>query len=477
MKNKYLKIEGWSDSTQNHFHCSVERYMKRLFSTFIVSFAIFLLFSVIFVQAETNALTETRKSALVKTLAHAQLDFGAFHFFENITGTDYFNEGGTFSALVTLDILDELDSIDINKAVAWLVSKQDNNSGGFGAFYGYDGTLLGFDLDFTYKAVHALKILNALDQLNTTALVNFVLARYNQSTGAFHELLTEAYGGQYARSHFALEFHTWIASMAYAVPNVISTYLGVSILADLDMLYLINVTKTFEWLMNTQASNGAFKPYPTASPTYLPGWSSLITNPFFVDRNGTGVPYTFAAIEALKNLGRLSTLGSDDKEKIKQYLLSSQAVNGNFFIHPDYDRWQLCYTYYAVITLSDVGMLQKTQDAVSKVVSHLLQQVQLLNPDNSWPLPQVNTESYGLFHETATDPLQDTFYAVSILNATGNLALLNQYTPRALQTRLNLVFLSTLVAFMTTVTMLIYVRKIQKKNTSIMQAGPSVTDF
>jgi prenyltransferase beta subunit len=409
-----------------------------------VSFAVFLLFSIVFVQVETNALTESKKSALVNTLSHAQLGLGAFHFFENITGTDYYNEGGTSQALITLSVLDMLSHVDVDKAVTYLASRQDNNSGGFGAFYGYDGTLLGFDLRFTYDVVHALKVLNSLDRINTTAVVNFVLARYNHSIGAFGELLTEAYGKKYAMSRFVLGFRTWNAEMAYAIPNVITTYLSVSILADLEMLRLINETKTFEWLMSCQASNGAFQPYPMASPTYLPGWSSLITNPFDVDRYGTGVPYTFAAVEALKNLGRLSDLDSSDRERIRQYLLSSQAVNGNFYIHPDYERLQLAYTYYAVTTLSDIGTLKETEDGVLKAVSHL-QQVQLLAVDNSFPLPQTSY-AYGLFHDTSTDPLEDTTYAVAILNVTSNLALLDQPTPKTLQTWPNLLIISALVA-------------------------------
>lgn len=438
--------------------------------TFLVSLTVFLLFSMIFVQVANSALFETRQSALMKTLTQVQLDFGAFHFFENISYTDYYNEGGTSSALLSLSILGGIGEIDLDKAVAYLVSKQDNRSGGFGAFYGYDGTFLGFDLDFTYVVVHTLRILNVLDRMNKTAVVNFVLARYNQSIGAFHELSTEAYGTRYAMSHFSLGFRAWNAHMAYEIPNIISTYFSVSILADLEMLHLINVTKTFEWIMNSQASNGAFQPYPNASATYLPGWSSLNINPFDVDHDGTGVPYTFAAVEALKNLGRLDDLSAEDRDKIKQYLLSSQGRGDNFYIHPEYDREQLSYTYYAIMTLSDIGMLQESKDAILKVTKHL-EQVQLLDTTNSFPLPQAYSSSYGLFYDTSTDPLTDTFYTISILNTTDNLDLLNQYTPRALQTRLNLILLSTLVALSPTVPILIYVeiRKKRKKNTSNVQ--------
>jgi hypothetical protein len=266
--------------------------------------------------------------------------------------------------------------------------------------------------------------------------------------------------------------------MAYAIPNVISTYLGVSILADLEMLDLINGTKTFEWIMSAQASNGAFKPYPSATYTYVPGWSSLISNPFDVDEQGTGVPYTFAAVEALKHLGHLEDLTSADRDQIAQYLVSCQGVDGNFSIHPSYNDKQLSYTYYAVTALDDITRLQETEDSISKVTEHVMNNAQLLDLDNSWPVPQsafrnlsllrLASDVYGLFHETSTDPIEDTFYAVSILNATGNLALLDQSTPKALQTRLNLVLLSIGVASVTTALfILITIRKQRLAKTNL----------
>lgn len=458
--------------------------MKRLILTFAALFALFLLFSTVLVQAGTSRLTETRKSSLVRSLAQAQMEVGAFHFFINITNADFFNEGGTSLALIVLSILDGLTSVDAEKAVSYLASAQ-KTSGGFGAFYGYDGRLLSYDLECTYTVVHALKILNALDRINATAVVDFVLARYNQSTGASQEFVTEAYGKKYALSSFGLHFRTEISDMAYAIPNVISTYESVSILADLDMLSRINVTRTAQWLLSSQASNGAFRPYPTAEPTYLPGWSSLITNPFDVDSNGTGVPYTFAAVEALKRLGRLDSLSQNDKEKIREYVLSSQVSNGNFNIHPDYHRPMLRYTFYAVITLADIDMLPESQNAVTKTIN-LLNEAELLNIDNSWPLPQsvytnyelyhYESDPYGLFLSTSTGPLGDTFYAVSILNATEDMALLDQTTPRAARTWLNLIILSALVTGTAVAIILITLRFRKKTQKPTAETKPQDTN-
>jgi prenyltransferase beta subunit len=457
--------------------------MKRLI-LLSVPIATLLFFSLIFPTAFAHELSETRQSALVETLSQSQLESGAFRFFRNITGTDYFNEGGTCSALTVLNVLGAFDKVSVGRAATYLASAQ-LDQGGFGKFPGQQD----YDMDFTYDVVRTLRTLNALDQINQTAAAGFMLARYNASTGAFHELLAESNGSQYAMSHFALGFSSWNAHMAYAVPNVISTYLGTSTLAELGLLHLLNATKTYEWLMSCRAGNGAFKPFPNASYSGLPGWSSLITNPFRVDRDGTGVPYTFAAVQALKNLGRLDSLSSQDREEIMQYLLSSQAKDGNFYIHPDYDDKKLAYAYYAVMTLLDLGLIQAAENNTAKTTNHLIHDdyVQMLYLDNSWPIPQsryhdfasfgLYADQYGLFHETSTDANTDTFYAVSILNATGSLALLDQPTPKALIASFNLTVLSVILTLIiTAVPITLYVilqkRKTQKKSLAAEPATP-----
>jgi hypothetical protein len=244
---------------------------------------------------------------------------------------------------------------------------------------------------------------------------------------------------------------------------VISTYLAVSTLADLGMLNLINVTKTAEWLMSCQASNAAFKPYPAAGPTSLPGYSSLVTNPFDVDHSGTGVPYTYAAVEALRCIGKLDSLSQNDKESIKEYLLSCQNGGGNFYIHADSDDWHNRYTYYAVITLRDIGMLDESQEALIDVVTHISDDIyfQELQLDDAFPLPVPRSYlsyKYGMFQEWSTDPLEDTFYAVMILNTTGNLGKLDQFTPRAQRTALYLLLYSAFAAAVATVTAFTFIR-------------------
>jgi prenyltransferase beta subunit len=437
---------------------------KRLLYLFAASFILSLLFSMVIVQAETGFISETRKSTLVTQLSQIQMESGAFHYFRDISGFPYYDQGSTGFALTIMSLLGSLDEVNVDRALAYIVTQQMKSGGGFGAFYDYYGQLISYDMGQTYYIVDCLKNLNALKMINTTAATDFMIARYNQSTGAFNEFLTKsAHGGAYAMASFSLTFHAAIGPMAYAVPNVISTYLGVSTLADLGMLSIINSTKTVAWLLSCVADNGGFKPFPNACPTFLPGWSSLISNPFDVDSAGAGLPYTFAVVEALKNLGKLDNLGSHARTQAAEYLLSCQDPYenlGTYSIFPGSDDSQIAYTYYAITALNDLtksqtsnsvaasdrgDLLSQFMNATSKVTERLLNKVQQLQLSNSWPVPQPALSYYGCFFDTGTDPLVDTSYALMILNSTNNLNLLDQPTARPLKTSLNLVVLSLLI--------------------------------
>lgn len=145
----------------------------------------------------------------------------------------------------------------------------------------------------------------------------------------------------------------------------------------------------------------------------------------------------------------------------------------------------LRYTFYAVITLADIDMLPESQNAVTKTIN-LLNEAELLNIDNSWPLPQsvytnyelyhYESDPYGLFLSTSTGPLGDTFYAVSILNATEDMALLDQTTPRAARTWLNLIILSALVTGTAVAIILITLRFRKKTQKPTAETKPQDTN-
>lgn len=443
--------------------------IKWLATSAAVTFFICVLFLSLVIQGTSSVISETRKTTLINRISGAQIDvLGAFHGFYVLRGHTYFDEAGTASALSIIESLNAADKIDLEGALDYIASTQNTLSGGFGAWIDhFDDTFRGFDLYTTYRVVHALKENGVLSKINLTALTGFVLSRYNASIGAFSELITEANGRQYAVSWFALGFRSWLDQVAYAIPNVITTFAGISVLADLDSLDLINVTRTLEFIMSTRAQNGLFKPYPTAHQENLPGWSSLLTNPFDVDSYGTGIPYTYAAVSTLKALGRLDTINQSDREKITRYILDCQAESGNFYIHKDYEDDESSYTFYAMMTLIDLNTQSQSDQAIAKVQKHILQ-AQNFETENQWPIPQPQHQIsvsdgnlYGLFRDGGGDPMSDSFRAVAILEATNALSLLDQPTPRSFTVLLNSIIISSLA---TVLVVLVAIAAITVKN-------------
>jgi prenyltransferase beta subunit len=353
----------------------------------IGTFFVSLLLSSVFAYVGTEALTETRKSALTNALSEGQIKgLGAFHWYDSPWGgywceRDYVSELSTADALLVLATLNASNRVNVDDAIKYICCKQyqsGTGAGGFGAKFDCDGTFLGCDLYSTYRVVNVLNSCNSLAKINQALLMDFVLKRYNGSIGAFHELITEIDGKQYASSRFPMVFRSYYDDVAYAIPNIITTCGGVCTLKELGKLYLINTTKTLEWVMHCQAENGMFGPYPDASYMPLPDWCPLKTNPFEVDRYGTGIPYTFAAISLLKTLERLDAVSAGDRQKIKDYIVACQTnATGMISVHKDYYYPKIAFTSNAVMTLYYLGMLDEAKDAVTKIENRL-QEVQRL---------------------------------------------------------------------------------------------------
>lgn len=109
-----------------------------------------------------------------------------------------------------------------------------------------------------YLVTTVLRQFGAENRANRTALLSLVMERYNETDGAFHELpfeVQESAGEmRYALCTFPLEEQAWDHG-GYAESNMISTFLAVSILANLDALDKINVTKTVNWILACKADN------------------------------------------------------------------------------------------------------------------------------------------------------------------------------------------------------------------------------
>lgn len=442
-------------------------------------FMIALLISASFVQAQTGLLRETRKLALVSILSRNQLPDGSFPSFmipvnESMTN-DHARPYVTAMDLSVLKMLNALDTADSGKALNYIYSTQ-NMTVGNSTLWGWPGLMDNIvnasDLYYPYTILNSLRLFNGSSLIDRQGLIQHVMARYNWSDGGFHEptirVQTASGEEEFDPCMFPLEFHA-DSDTAYACSNLISTFLGVSILADLDALSSINTTKTLEWVLSCKAENGVFKPFPTSTSENLPGWSSLLTNPFYVDSNGTGLAYTYAAVGTMKAL-EANVADLLDVARVEQYVVSCQYLYMNtteFRAYPE-DNSPAFFpsSFYALMTLHYIGALEKDAKLASTTVAYPLRYIQYwtLGFSDTWPIPSKVTEDYGLFYDLPAGPSTTTYFAVSMLNITGNLHLLDEPAPIVAATWTNLMELSTVTAASSlgfSVALLLTYRKIQ----------------
>jgi hypothetical protein len=413
--------------------------------SFVVGvFLVSLLVSVVFVETVENMLTETRRFALIRALS--QQDFNAFHEAQSLSVVAVF--GG-------------LQTVDLEKKIDFIVSEECLETanqtlwnwpipiGGFGNV-SYINELYG-----PYVITSVLKQFGAINRINRTALVNLVMERYNATEGAFRELpftvqesLQER---QYALCFFPLEEQAY-SHGGYADSNIISTFLAVSILANLEALDEINVTKTLNWVLACEAKNRIFRPSPKSTDMFY-----YLNRGFYVDYPyGTGIAYTYAALSTLRIFG-VNVYDAVDTEKIREYVISCKETwNGEVEFQPylgDLRTTDFYSTYYAIMILNQIGALKNETETISGVIAYIrwLQDLHLYFID-SWPIPTRSDSEYGLFyyHDLPTE----AYLAATILNVTNSLDLLDEHTPIVSRAWNNLFGLSVLTTFVATIVLL-----------------------
>lgn len=357
-------------------------------------------------QLTTGTLTETRKSALVNTLSQMQHWDGTFQDFSTDTQD---NLVSTAEAVIILRTLgsDVNNTIDAEKSKQYIVEHMN----------------LTRDLGIMQKIVLLSEYFNL--ELNRSSIIQFVLSRYNES-GAFYEPGGRCYFFMYVRDY----------RTAYSNPNIVSTYLAVDILTRLNALEEINVTKTIAWIVSCKTDSG-FKPFPVV----------MDQNPFYIDFNDIGVPYTYCGISALKTLGHLDDYISDvARHNMSSYIL--QCYDGfqhGFRIHRDADSYEteLFYSLCAVETLHNLRTLEQTEmmNIIRDIANHLVEEQKMRV--HGWPIPETEG-AYGLFYGSE-GAITGNYETVRILQLASMLHLLDSATPRAISTILNLVVVSFLI--------------------------------
>jgi hypothetical protein len=419
----------------------------------VAVFIVSLLVSIIIVQADAQIFTETERSAMINSLPKQSTDAAS-----------------TAQMLRALDALDGLGSVDVEKELNYIISEQTAGTENETLCWpSLVNSKLYNELYAPYVITTALRRFNAENRANRTAMLNLVMQRYNQTDGAFHELPFEqdqrSGGIPWALCNFPIDTQATVDG-GWADSNVISTFLAVSILANLNALDEINVTKTVNWIISCKANNGGFTPTPAGD------WESINKKGWYLDEwtimngNATGIPYTYAALSALRVLG-VNVTRVVNEEMLGNYITSCEKISpdgevefgwpysgitGEEEIDTDFFS-----TYYAVMLLNQFVSVENGTVAVSGVVAHIksLEDNAVLNFLRSWPIPQRDS-SYGFFPayygvyptEPFTDSYwaaDDAYFACSILNATNNLNILDKPTPIVSTTLYYLLALSALI--------------------------------
>lgn len=308
--------------------------MKRLLSTL---YMIVLLIGFIIGLAALLLPNMTRRDLTVMALVGLQENDGSFEHCQVRTA----------EALTIAAQLDMLEMIDVGKAIDDILNHTH------------------IELHTLYKVSRALESVNALDRLNRSMVKEFILERYDESSGGFHELLIEVNGTLRTIVDFPIQFRSTpeAQKIAWAIPNTISTFLALEIADVVNITDSLDQQKIMEFVEQCYNDEvGAFQPFPGTVKS---------NDPFDVDVYGCGLPYTYAGIRAKK------ILDNDIKEptKIRDYILQCCTSNPEykvtyFLIHPDglAGKKNEAFNYFAVKSMEDIKMLN---DEVKPIIDNI----------------------------------------------------------------------------------------------------------
>ncbi len=393
----------------------------------LISVAALLTFSVTTYLAliPPAAAFETRRQTLIRTLSLGQNPDGGFLSFSGLVPSSESCLPCTAEALIMSRELNSLEFINVSSAIDYIVSKQNQATGSFS----FGTSPLGLYMNTV--CVKALSTFNQLQLINGTKMVELVLDHYNESSGTFYE----PEGG----SGLPMVL---LNPDPYNQSNIVSTYLAISILDDLESLEVINTSKTIDWVADCIGVDGGFRPFPNASGVSASG--------FVTGYSGSGLPYTYCAIQILNILNQLETQNIVDEELLIEFIWNCQSSLGDFKIIPQgdpwfgaaYDREGIWETLYAFTALNLLGGLDANNEGFNAVITNTLDRQRLAYQfqifDVNWvqhgyssPFFLAYGQNYGLFSGDLYD-IGTSFCAVQILALAEALSYLDAFSPRCL---------------------------------------------
>ncbi|MHA1617023.1 MAG: prenyltransferase/squalene oxidase repeat-containing protein [Candidatus Njordarchaeales archaeon] len=355
---------------------------------------------------------------------------------------------------------DVLRGVRLNEVIDWLINQLEKNNWRVTKPYGIspEKYVISNASYFLFLTIRALSLWGAVDRINRTAVIEYVLDRYNETVGGFREIpppnktyaplwfpgLTD--GGYYSELIAFYRFFT--------MPNLLSTSLALGILYYLDALDMINVSKVIEFILACKTEKGFFKPSPYGKPgeTYP------------IDVNGTLVPYIYAGVMSLYYLDRLDLLNDTERENIGEYFIYLGISMDGKMLPGKYITWNREFAFSRAVinlelntlnvieTMGILGLAKEYESWLKKLALRFI-----YNPfspaihvpyTSAFPIPQPNdhyTYGEGTGHQ-AIAPIPA--YMLHCFDAAGIFNVLYTLTPRAVQCRENFEILAIITGLL-----------------------------
>uniref|UniRef100_A0A7N2LKB3 Geranylgeranyl transferase type-2 subunit beta n=2 Tax=Quercus lobata TaxID=97700 RepID=A0A7N2LKB3_QUELO len=257
---------------------------------------------------------------------------------------EHLRMSGAYWGLTTLDLLEKLDTVDVDEVVSWVMKCQ-HESGGFGGNIGHDPHIL-----YTLSAVQVLALFDKLNVLDIDKVTNYVAGLQNEDGSFSGDIWGEV--------------------------DTRFSYIAICCLSILRRLNKINVEKAVSYVVSCKNLDGGFGCTPggeshagqifccvaalslTGSLHHIDkdllGWWLCERQVKSGGLNGRpeklpDVCYSWWVLSSLIMIDRVHWI---NKEKLVKYILDCQDTeNGGISDRPD-DAVDVYHTYFGVAGLS-----------------------------------------------------------------------------------------------------------------------------
>ncbi|CAG8518352.1 4481_t:CDS:2 [Ambispora gerdemannii] len=285
--------------------------------------------------------------------------------------TEHLRLSGVYWGLTALDLLNNVDALDREEVVKYVVSCQHEN-GGFGAHLRHDPHIL-----YTLYAVQILVIEDAIDAVDIEKIVEYVSSLQDPTTGSF-------------------------AGDEWGEIDTRFSYSALSCLSLLKRLDAVDVNKAIDFIMKCKNFDGGFGSTPGAESHAgqifcCVGALAIVNSLHLVDadllgwwlcerqlKNGglNGRPekledvcYSWWVLSALSILGRLHWI---NKDKLIEFVLAAQDPESGGIADRPGDVVDVFHTLFGIAGLSLLGYPGlKPVDPVYCLPKHVVQRIGL----------------------------------------------------------------------------------------------------